>query len=40
MDQASKRMTEALLDAADVLTPDQRKTLADKAAEWQPRHHD
>ena len=38
MDQASKRMTQALLDAADVLTPEQRKTLADKAAEWQPRH--
>ena len=40
MDQASKRMTQALLDAADVLTPDQRKTLADKAAAWQPRHQD
>jgi len=40
MDQASKRMTQALLDAADVLTPEQRKTLADKAAAWQPRHHD
>ena len=38
LDQASKRVTEALLDAADVLTPDQRKTLADKAEQW--RHHD
>ena len=40
MDQASKRMTQALLDAADVLTPDQRKKLADTAAQWQQRHHD
>jgi Spy/CpxP family protein refolding chaperone len=40
MDQASKRMTQALLDAADVLTPDQRKKLADTAAQWQPHHHD
>jgi Spy/CpxP family protein refolding chaperone len=40
MDQASKRMTQALLDAADVLTPDQRKTLADKAAEWTQHKHD
>jgi periplasmic protein CpxP/Spy len=40
MDQASKRMTEALLDAADVLTPEQRKKLADTAAQWQQRHHD
>ena len=40
MDQVSKRMVQALLDAADVLTPAQRKTLADKAAAWQPRHQD
>ena len=40
MDQASKRMTQALLDAADVLTPEQRKKLADTAAEWQAHHRD
>src|SRR5215470_19690083 len=33
IDQASKRITQALLDAADVLTPQQRKKLADTAAE-------
>ena len=40
MDQASKRMTQALLDAADVLTPEQRKKLADTAAEWQAYRRD
>ena len=40
MDQASKRVTEALLDAADVLTPDQRKKLADTAAQWQAHRRD
>ena len=29
-DQASKRMTQAMLDVSKVLTPEQRKTLADK----------
>ena len=29
-DQISKRMTQAMLDVSRVLTPDQRKTLADK----------
>lgn len=29
-DAASKRMTQAMLDASKVLTPEQRKTLADK----------
>jgi Spy/CpxP family protein refolding chaperone len=34
-DSASKRMTQALLDASKVLTPDQRKTLADLMAQRQ-----
>ena len=34
-DQASKRFTRALADMAEVLTPAQRKSLADRAA----RHH-
>jgi periplasmic protein CpxP/Spy len=33
-EQASRRLTEALADAADVLTPDQRKQLAERAARW------
>lgn len=32
-DQASKRMTQAMLDASRVLTPDQRKALADRMAQ-------
>lgn len=32
-DQASKRMMQAMLDASRVLTPEQRKTLADKMAQ-------
>jgi periplasmic protein CpxP/Spy len=40
IDQASKRLTQALLDAADVLTPQQRKKLADTAAEWRTLHRD
>ena len=40
MDQASKRVTQALLDAADVLTPDQRKKLADNMAQWQAHRRD
>ena len=32
-DQASKRMTQALLDASHVLTPEQRKTLAERMAQ-------
>lgn len=32
-DQASKRMMQAMLDASKVLTPEQRKTLADKMAQ-------
>lgn len=32
-DQASKRMLQAMLDVSRVLTPEQRKTLADKMAQ-------
>jgi Spy/CpxP family protein refolding chaperone len=32
-DQASKRMTQALLDVSRVLTPEQRKALADRMAQ-------
>jgi len=32
-DQVSKRMMQAMLDASRVLTPEQRKTLADKMAQ-------
>ncbi|MDQ0392272.1 Spy/CpxP family protein refolding chaperone [Labrys monachus] len=34
MDAKSKRFVDALLQAADVLTPDQRAKLADRAAFW------
>jgi Spy/CpxP family protein refolding chaperone len=34
-DTASKRMTQAMLDASKVLTPEQRKTLADLMAKRQ-----
>jgi Spy/CpxP family protein refolding chaperone len=34
-DNASKRMTQAMLDVSRVLTPDQRKTLADAMAKRQ-----
>lgn len=40
-DQASKRMTQAMIDVSRVLTPEQRKTLADKMAkrrEMMERH--
>jgi Spy/CpxP family protein refolding chaperone len=32
VDAASKRLTRALADAADVLTPEQRKTVAERFA--------
>jgi Spy/CpxP family protein refolding chaperone len=41
-DAASKRMLQAMLDASKVLTPEQRKTLADKMAQrrgMMERHH-
>lgn len=33
-EQASKRFTEALADVADVLTPEQRKQLAERMSRW------
>jgi periplasmic protein CpxP/Spy len=33
-EQASKRVTEALADVADVLTPEQRKQLAERIGRW------
>ena len=33
-EQASKRFAQALADAADVLTPDQRKQLAERIGRW------
>jgi periplasmic protein CpxP/Spy len=36
-EQASRRLTQALADVADVLTPEQRKQLAERAARWQGR---
>ena len=33
-EQASKRFTEALADVADVLTPEQRKQLAERVSRW------
>ena len=38
-DQASKRFSRALADAAEVLTPAQRKSLAERAARHRGRHH-
>jgi Spy/CpxP family protein refolding chaperone len=41
-DQASKRMLQAMLDVSRVLTPEQRKTLADRMAQrrsMMERHH-
>lgn len=37
-DEASRRIAQALADAADVLTPEQRMKLAERAARWQERH--
>ena len=36
-DQASRRFTQAVADMADVLTPAQRKALADRVERWQGR---
>ncbi|HEY7655171.1 MAG TPA: Spy/CpxP family protein refolding chaperone [Methylomirabilota bacterium] len=33
-EQASKRLTQALADVADVLTPEQRKQLAERMSRW------
>lgn len=33
-EQASRRVTQALADAADVLTPEQRKALAERIGRW------
>jgi Spy/CpxP family protein refolding chaperone len=37
-EQASKRLTQALADAADVLTPEQRKQLAERVTRWHGPH--
>jgi len=37
VDDVSRRVTRALADAAGVLTPEQRKTLAQRAARWHGR---
>ncbi|MDH4191511.1 MAG: periplasmic heavy metal sensor, partial [Betaproteobacteria bacterium] len=37
-DQLSRRMTQALADAAEVLTPVQRKQIAERLARWRGRH--
>ncbi|MGH7384543.1 MAG: Spy/CpxP family protein refolding chaperone [Candidatus Rokuibacteriota bacterium] len=37
-EQASRRFTQALADVADVLTPEQRKQLAERAGRWHGRH--
>lgn len=36
-DQASRRFTQALADVADVLTPEQRKQLAERIGRWHGR---
>ena len=37
-DQLSKRLTQSMADAAEVLTPDQRAKLAEKMAQHRGRH--
>jgi Spy/CpxP family protein refolding chaperone len=39
MDATSKRLTQALADAADVLTVEQRKKLAERAQRFGRHHH-
>jgi len=36
-EQASRRLTQAIADVADVLTPEQRKQLAERAGRWHGR---
>jgi len=37
VEQASRRLTAALADVADVLTPEQRRALAERAERWRGR---
>ena len=37
-DQASRRFTQALADIADVLTPEQRRQLAERIGRWHGHH--
>jgi len=37
LEQASKRFTQALADVADILTPEQRKELAERIGRWHGR---
>ena len=39
-DTATKRLSEALADAAEVLTVEQRQALAERVARFHGRHHD
>jgi Spy/CpxP family protein refolding chaperone len=38
VEQGSRRLTQALADVADVLTPEQKKQLADHFGRWRGRH--
>jgi Spy/CpxP family protein refolding chaperone len=38
VEQASRRLTQALADVADVLTPEQKRQLAEHVGRWRGRH--
>jgi len=38
IEQASRRLTQALADVADVLTPEQRQSLAERIGRWHGHH--